>query len=330
MLALMRAVVVREPGGPEVLEITEVAEPEPGHGQVRVRVRATAVNRADLLQRMGAYPAPPDAPANILGLELAGEVDAVGPGVGEWSVGDRVYGVAGGGTYAEQVVVHARTLAPMPRGLSFVEAAAIPEAFLTAYDALVDQAGLGPGDAVLVHGVGSGVGTAAVQIAAALGATVVGTARSKDKLARAAELGMHYGVLAEGGRFADEVRARLDGRGVDVVLELVGGDYVPESIAAMAPLGRLVLVGLMAGTRAEIDLALVLTRRLVVRGTVLRSRPLEEKILATRLLAQRVTPLVASGAVRPVVDRVLPLTEAREAHAYVGANRGFGKVVLEL
>lgn len=313
-----------------MLELAEVPAPEAGHGQVRVRVRATAVNRADLLQRMGLYPAPPDAPGDILGLELAGEIDAVGPGVHEWAVGDRVYGIAGGGTYAELVVVHARTLAPMPRGMSFVDAAAIPEAFLTAYDAMVEQAGLAPGDAVLVHGVGSGVGTAAVQIASALGATVVGTARSKEKLARAAELGMRHGVLAEGGRFADEVRASLSGRGVDVVLELVGGDYVPESIATMAAGGRLVLVGLMAGTRAEIDLAAVLTRRLVVRGTVLRSRPLEEKILATRVLATRVTPLVESGALRPVVDRVLPLAEVREAHAHVGANRGFGKLVLEL
>jgi NADPH:quinone reductase len=332
----MRAVVITKPGGPEVLELREVDMPEPGPGEVRVRIRASAVNRADLLQRMGAYPAPPDAPQDIPGLEIAGEIDAVGSGTSEWTKGDRVFGVVGGGGYAEAVVVHARTLARIPANLDFTQAAAVPEAFITAYDALVLQGGLGAGDVVLVHAVGSGVGTAAVQIARAVSARAIGTARTESKLERAKELGMSAGVVPEMRNgapvFAEQVRRLAQGGGggdgADVVLELVGGNYVPESLAAMAPKGRLVLVGLLAGTRADIDLGLVLRRRLRVFGTVLRARPLEEKILAAQMLGHALSPLFASGALRSVVDRVLPLAKASEAHAYVAANEGFGKVVL--
>lgn len=328
----MRAVVITKPGGPEVLELREVELPEPSAGEVRVRIRASAVNRADLLQRMGAYPPPPDSPRDIPGLEIAGEVDAVGAGVSEWTKGDRVFGVVGGGAYAEAVTVHARTLARIPEGLDFTEAAAVPEAFVTAYDAMVLQAGLGAGDAVLVHAVGSGVGTAAVQIARAIGARSIGTARSEAKLERAKELGMTAGVVptAPGGSpvFAEEVKKLTAGAGADVVLELVGGNYVPESLAALAPKGRLVLVGLLAGTRADVDLGVILRRRLRVLGTVLRARPLEEKILAAQTLGHALAPLFASGALRPVIDRVLSLDEAAEAHAYVATNAGFGKVVL--
>jgi len=331
----MRAVVITKPGGPDVLELRDVDTPSPSAGQVRVRVRACAVNRADLLQRMGFYPAPADSPPDIPGLELAGEVDAVGDGVEGLAVGDRVYGVVGGGAYAEQIVVHARTLARMPAGMDFAAAAAIPEAFVTAYDAMVLQAGLAAGESVLVHAVGSGVGTAAVQIARAIGARPVGTARTAAKLERAKALGMTEGVIPAAGRdgapaFADAVRAATGGRGVDVVLELVGGTYVPESLAALSEKGRLVLVGLMAGTRADVDLALVLRRRLRVMGTVLRARPLEEKILAARCLARNLTPLFESGSLAPVIDRTLPLARAAEAHTYLATNEGFGKVVLEM
>jgi putative PIG3 family NAD(P)H quinone oxidoreductase len=328
----MRAIVISSPGGPEVLELRELPLPEPSPGQVRVRIRATAVNRADLLQRMGAYPAPPDAPADIPGLEIAGEVDAVGLGVTELAKGDRVFGVVGGGGYAEAVCVHARALARIPDGLDFTQAAAVPEAFVTAYDAMVSQGGLASGDVVLVHAVGSGVGTAAVQIARAIGARAIGTARTDTKLERAKELGMSAGVVpaSRSGvpEFATQVRALSNGRGADVVLELVGGSYVPESLAAMADRGRLILVGLLAGTRADVDLALVLRRRLRVFGTVLRARPLEEKILAAQVLDHNLAPLFAAGALKPVVDRVLPLDKAGEAHGYVAANEGFGKVVL--
>ncbi len=328
----MRAIVITKPGGPEVLELRDVAMPEPAPGQVRVRIRACAVNRADLMQRMGTYPPPADAPQDIPGLEIAGEVDAVGAGVLELAKGDRVFGVVGGGAYAEAVVVHARTLARIPDALDFTQAAAVPEAFVTAYDAMVVQGGLTAGEVVLVHAVGSGVGTAAVQIARAIGARSIGTARSESKLARARELGMNEGVVpgkgSDGSEFAARVRALAGPRGVDLVLELVGGTYVPESLASLSEKGRLVLVGLLAGTRAEIDLAVVLRRRLRVFGTMLRSRPLEEKILAAQVLDRRLAPLFASGALKPVIDRVLPLEKAAEAHASMAENEGFGKLVL--
>jgi NADPH2:quinone reductase len=328
----MRAIVITKPGGPEVLELRDVATPEPAPGQVRVRIRACAVNRADLMQARGLYPAPPDAPQDIPGLDLAGEVDAVGDGVTDLAKGDRVFGVVGGGAYAEAVVVHARTLARIPAELDFIHAAAVPEAFVTAYDAMVLQAGLAAGDVVLVHAAGSGVGTAAIQIARAIGARSIGTARTAAKLERARELGMSEGVVSttENGqpRFAAKVMELTQGRGADVCLELVGGNYVPESLQALAAKGRLVLVGLLAGTAAEIDLGRMLRRRLRMFGTVLRARPLEEKIIAAQTLQRRLAPLFVSGALKAVVDRVLPLEKAGEAHAYVAANEGFGKVVL--
>jgi putative PIG3 family NAD(P)H quinone oxidoreductase len=326
----MRAVVIREPGGPEVLELREVPSPEPSRGEVRVRVRATAVNRADLLQRLGRYPAPPGSPADIPGMEIAGEVDALGEGVGDLAIGDRVFGIVGGGAYAEYVVVHARTLARMPAAMPFDEAAAVPEVFITAWDAMVDQARLTAGELVLVHAAGSGVGTAAVQIARAVGARTLGTARTAEKLARARELGLDDGVAVDRGRFADEVLARTGSRGVDVVVELVGGAYVAEDLACLAPRGRIVVVGAMAGATCEVSLPLLMVKRAELRGTVLRARPLEEKILAARALQRHLVPLFERGALRAVVDRVLPLARAADAHALLQSNETFGKVVLEV
>lgn len=327
----MRAIVIEKPGGPEVLTMREVDDPLPGKGEVRVRVRATAVNRADLLQRRGAYPAPPDSPADIPGLEFAGEVESLGPGHHEVAVGDRVMGIAGGGAYAELLVVPSRTLVRMPSGMAFVEAAAIPEAFITAFDALVLQGGLRAGDDALVSAVGSGVGTAAVQIIRALGARSLGTARTAAKLERAqADLGLDAFVLAADGRFADGVLAETGGRGVDLVLELVGGAYVAEDLACTAPLGRIVLVGLMAGARADVDLGLVLRKRLTLRGTVLRSRPIEEKIAVSRAFGQQMLPLFARGALRPIVGSVMSFTRAGEAHALAEKNETFGKLVLSV
>jgi len=326
----MRAIVIREPGGPEVLELRDVPSPVPSRGEVRVRVRATAVNRADLMQRLGMYPAPPDAPRDIPGLELAGEVDAVGDGVTDLAVGDRVFGLVGGGAYAEQVTSHARALAKMPVGMSFTDAAAIPEAFITAYDAMVTQAGLAAGERVLVHAVGSGVGTAAVQIARAIGARSIGTARGRDKLERAKALGLDDGIVPHDGRFADAVMNLTGGVGVDVILELVGGAYVAEDLACVASRGRIALVGIMAGPRVDFDLGILLRKRADIRGTMLRSRPLEEKIAATRAFARHVVPLFERGLLRAVVDRVLPLAKAAEAHAAMAANEGFGKIVLEV
>ncbi len=324
----MRAIVIDRPGGPEVLSWREVPTPEPGRGEVRVRVRATAVNRADLLQRMGLYPAPPDAPQQIPGLEFAGEIDAVGAGVSAWKPGDRVFGLVGGGAYAEALVTHGDTLARMPDALSFTDAAASPEAFITAWDAMVTQGGLGAGETVLIHAVGSGVGTAAVQLARALSARPLGTARTAAKLGRAGKLGMDRGFTVDKGKFADDVLRATGGRGVDVVLELVGGGYVAEDLACMASQGRIVLVGLMAGVRADLDLGLVLRKRLTIIGTQLRARPLGEKIEVTRGFQRHVVPLVEAGTVAPVVERVLPLAEAAAAHQAMASNEGFGKIVL--
>jgi putative PIG3 family NAD(P)H quinone oxidoreductase len=326
----MRAIVIREPGGPEVLELRDVPSPTPSRGEVLVRVRATAVNRADLLQRMGMYPAPPGSPRDIPGLEIAGEVDAVGQDVTELARGDRVFGIVGGGAYAEYAVVHARALARVPEGMPFTDAAAVPEAFLTAWDAMVDQAGLAAGETVLVHAAASGVGTAALQIAKAIGARPIGTVRSDSKVARLRELGCAETLVVEGGAFADAVLSRTHDRGVDVVLELVGGAYVAQDVRCIAPRGRIVVVGLMAGTRSEVDLATLMIKRAELRGTVLRARPLEEKILAAIALDRHLAPLFASGSLRPVVDKVLPLAQAGEAHRIVSSNETFGKVVLEV
>ena len=323
----MRAIAITKPGGPEVLALVERETPQPSRGEVRVRVRATAINRADLLQRMGAYPAPTDAPPDIPGLELAGEVEALGPGVERLAVGDRVFGLVGGGAYAEQVVTHERALAKIPEGMSFEDAAAVPEAFITAHDAIVGQAGLTAGETLLIHAVGSGVGTAAVQLGRALGAFTIGTARTPDKLERAKALGLHAGVVAEGNRFADAVRA-VDPAGAHVVLELVGGGYLDEDLRCARPLGRIVLVGLMAGAKHELDLALILRKRLRILGTVLRARPLEEKLAVMRTFEERVVPLFARGALRPVIDAVMPLDQAAQAHARMASNAGFGKIVL--
>jgi NADPH2:quinone reductase len=326
----MKAIVITRPGGPEVLELREVEANEPGRAEVRVRVRATAVNRADLLQRAGGYPAPADAPADIPGLEYAGEIDAVGAGVSELAIGDRVFGLCGGGAYAERVVVPARTAVRIPDRLSFTDAAAVPEAFITAWDALVTQGGLAAGERVLIHAVGSGVGTAAVQITRAIGARSIGTARTAAKLERARPLGLDEALVPEDGRFAAAVQRLTGDTGVDVVLELLGGPYLAEDLACLAVRGRIVLVGLLAGARTELDLRVLLHRRVRLTGTVLRARPLEEKIAASQAFARHLCPLLARGTLVPVVDRVLPLAEAGEAHRLVAANQGFGKVVLSV
>jgi putative PIG3 family NAD(P)H quinone oxidoreductase len=321
----MRAIAIAKPGGPEVLTVVERPCPEPSRGEVRVRVRATAVNRADLLQRMGAYPAPADSPPDIPGLEFAGEVEALGPGVERLAVGDRVFGLVGGGGYAEQLVSHERACARIPDGLSFEDAAAIPEAFITAYDAMVSQAGLRGGEPLLVHAVGSGVGTAAVQLGKALGAFVIGTARTADKLERAKSLGMAAGVVAEAGKFADAVKKHAEPA---VVLELIGGPYLDEDIRAVQVLGRIVLVGLLAGGRSEVDLGGILRKRVRVLGTVLRARPLEEKIAAMRTFEAQVVPLLQRGLIAPVIDAVMDLDAAAAAHQRMASNAGFGKIIL--
>ena len=336
----MRAISISKPGGPDTLVLVDKPRPEPSRGEVRVRIRATAVNRADLLQRMGLYPAPGDAPPDIPGLELAGEVEALGPGVEQLAIGDRVFGLVGGGAYAEELVTHERALAKIPANLSFEEAAAVPEAFITAFDAMT-QARIQTGETMLISACGSGVGTAAIQLGRALGATVVGTARTAAKLERCKPLGLDRGVvvgnsalpsggaaspgqarLVEGATFANQVGTP------DAIIELVGGPYLAEDLRCIARRGRIVLVGLLAGAKAELELNLMLHKRVQLTGTVLRARPLEEKLAAVRAFEHHVVPLLARGAVKPIVDRTFPLAEAGAAHAYMASNEGFGKIVL--
>lgn len=326
----MRAVRIEGRGGPEVLQLGEVAEPPCGPEEVLVRVRASAVNRADLLQCKGLYPAPWGVPSDIPGLELAGEVVAAGPRVTRHQVGDRVMGLLGGGAWAELAALHEREAVALPPGASFEKAAAIPEAFCTAFDALVLQGGLRSGEQVLIHAVGSGVGTAACQLASALGATAIGTSRSQAKLSRCGELGLSHSILIdeEPPRFAERVRRETQGRGADLALELAGGRYLGETLAAMAPLGRVMLVGLLAGGRAELDLATLLTRRLRLQGTVLRSRPLEEKIALAQAFERQILPLFARGQLAPVIDSVLPMEMAQQALVRLASNQSFGKIVL--
>jgi putative PIG3 family NAD(P)H quinone oxidoreductase len=327
----MKAIIITRTGGPECLEVREVPTPEPRGDQVRVRVRACGLNRADLMQCRGHYPAPPGSPPDIPGLEYAGEVDALGPDViGPLKVGDRVFGIVGGGGQAGYVVTHERMAVPIPDNLDFEQAAAVPEVFLTAHDALETQAGVRPGERVLVHAVGSGVGTAAVQLAHAAGCTVFGTSRTASKLERAAELGLDVGIDLASDDFAEVVRQKTGGAGVDVVLDLIGASVLAGNVAALATRGRLVLVGLLGGGTATIDLGALLRKRLTLVGTTLRARPLEEKIAATRRFADRVVPWLARGLVRPVLDRVFPFEEVRLAQGRVESNVGFGKVVLRL
>jgi putative PIG3 family NAD(P)H quinone oxidoreductase len=326
----MRAIVIREPGGPDVLELREVPDPEIPFGHVRVRVSHAGVNRADLLQRAGFYPAPPGSPRDIPGLEYAGVVEARGPGATALAVGDRVFGIVGGGAYAELVVAHEREVARVPSRLTDEQAGAVPEVFVTAYDALVGAGSLAPGERVLVHAAGSGVGTAGVSIAKALGCFVVGTSRTPDKLERAKALGLDAGVVPQGTSFAPDVLRATGGAGVDVVLDLVGGAYLPETLRCCAPKARVVVVGLTAGPTAELDLRALLFKRIRLVGTALRSRPLEEKIEAAKLLGGPIAAWLAAGAVAPVVDRVFPVVEAGAAHAYLAKNETFGKVLLAM
>lgn len=324
----MRAIVIERSGGPEVLALANRPLPEPGPGEIRVRVHASAMNRADVLQRRGLYPAPPGVVADVPGLEYAGEVDAVGEGAGLWAVGNRVMGIIGGGAHAEYVVVHEREAIRIPQNLSFSEAAAVPEAFLTAYDALFHQLDLAMGERVLVHAVGSGVGTAAVQLAHAAGAMVIGTSRTPEKLERAAALGMEVGVDVTREDLAEVVNQATYGSGVHAVLDLVGGKLLEQSLRVLALRGRLIVVGTLGGSTAEVDLGLLLRRRVHLFGTVLRSRPLEEKIALAREFSKSVLPLLSSGRIKPVVDSAFHFTDVADAHRRMEGNSTFGKIVL--
>jgi NADPH:quinone reductase len=324
----MRAIVIPEPGGPEVLQEEERDLPIPGPSEIRVRVRASALNRADLLQRRGMYPAPPGAPADVPGLEYAGEVEAMGPGTGLWAVGNRVMGIVGGGGHAEYLCVHEREAIRIPHALSWQDAAAIPEAFLTAYDALFRQLDLQVGERVLIHAVGSGVGTAAVQLARAAGAVTIGTSRTPEKLERAIRLGLDHGIDSSDPDWPERVRETTPGEEIHAILDLVGGSYLEGNLRVIDTRGRLIVVGTMAGSTANLDLGVLLRKRLHLIGTVLRSRPLEEKISLARDFSSAIVPLFGSGRIHPVIDRSFSFSEIAEAHRYMESNQSFGKIVL--
>jgi putative PIG3 family NAD(P)H quinone oxidoreductase len=323
----MRAVIITEFGDPEVLKVQSVPKPKPGPQEILVRVSASGLNRADLVQRVGKYPAPPDSPQDIPGLEYAGIVEAVGPDVDLWQEADRVMGIVGGGGYAEFVVVHERTAVRVPAGIGIQEAGGIPEVFMTAFDALFRQMNLSEGETVLIHAVGSGVGTAAVQLTQTAGVRAIGTSRTQEKVDRALELGLDVGILADDQWF-ERVMEASGGEGVDVILDLVGGKYLEGNLRVMARGARQIVVGVPSGAKGEIDLRLLMGKRALLKGTVLRARPLEEKISLAREFEHRVCPLFAARKVRPIIDSMFRPEEVPEAHRVMSANLNFGKLLI--
>jgi NADPH2:quinone reductase len=324
----MLAVVLEDHGGPEVLTLREVPDPQPGPEEVVVDVVATALNRADLLQRRGFYPGPPMA-HEIPGMELSGQVSALGERVTAWQVGDPVMGIVGGGAYAQRIAVHERQLLAVPEAIPVADAAAIPEVWITAWDALVLQGGLTSGRFALVHAGASGVGTAAIQIAKAIGARVAVTT-STAKVSACTDLGADLVVDYTVDDFVDACKVATAGQGVDVVLDVVGGDYVDRNINALRVGGRIVQVGVMGGGATSVNVGLLLPKRATIVGTVLRARPIEEKIAVTQRFGREIVPLFAAGVVRPVIDSRFALDRIAEAHERMEANANVGKIVIDV
>jgi putative PIG3 family NAD(P)H quinone oxidoreductase len=323
----MRAVVLRSHGGPDVLQFEDVASPIIGEQDVLVTVAATALNRADLLQRMGFYPNPFPSGPEIPGLEFAGTVAAIGDKVTAWSIGDRVMGITSGGAYAEQLSIHERQAMAVPSGMSLHDAAGIPEVFITAWDALVVQGGLTSGRWAMVHAGASGVGTAAIQICKAIGARIVVTC-SGGKVEACRTLGADVVVDYGTQDFVAEVATATGGLGVDVILDVIGGDYVERNIASLAVKGHIIQVGVMAGKPVPFNIGLLLGKRASITGTVLRARPLEEKIAISQRFASEMLPLFSTGQLKPVIDSVYAFAEIASAHEYMATNGNVGKIVI--
>jgi putative PIG3 family NAD(P)H quinone oxidoreductase len=323
----MRAAITSGAGGPDVLSVAELPDPEPGPGEVAIAVAATAVNRADLLQRQGFYPPPPGA-SEVIGLECSGTVAALGEGVTDWEVGDEVCALLAGGGYAERVVVPAGQVMPVPAGVDLVTAAAIPEVACTVWSNVFMVAGLRPGEHFLVHGGAGGIGTFAIQLAARLGARGYTTGGTPEKLAACAELGAEVTINYRDEDFVEVVRQRSDGHGADVILDNMGAKYLDRNLDALATEGRLVVIGMQGGSKGELDLGKLLRKRGAVIATSLRARPVDEKSAICAAVVEHVWPLVADGLVRPVVHGTMPLAEVAAAHALMESGDHMGKIVL--
>jgi putative PIG3 family NAD(P)H quinone oxidoreductase len=325
----MKAVVLREHGGPEVLQIEDVPSPTCGAEDILVSVAATALNRADLLQRMGFYPNPFPQGPEIPGLEFAGTVKAVGERVTAWKVGDKVMGIVSGGAYAEELVLHERQAMAVPAGMSLHDAAAIPEVFITAWDALVVQGGLTSGRWAMVHAGASGVGTAGIQIAKAIGARIIVTC-SSGKVQSCKDLGADVVVDYTTQDFVEEVQKATGGQGVDVILDVIGGDYVERNVASLAVKGHIIQVGVMAGKPLPFNVGLLLGKRASITGTVLRARPLDEKIAITQRFIAEMLPLFGTGVLKPVIDSSYAIADIAKGHEYMATNGNVGKIVIDI
>ena len=323
----MHAVVISEPGGPEVLRWTEVADPRPGPGEVLVEVAAAGVNRADLMQRQGLYPPPPGAPP-YPGLECSGTIAALGDDVTGWRLGDQVCALLSGGGYAERVAVPAGQLLPVPTGTTLVEAAALPETACTVYSNVFLTAGLAAGETLLVHGGGSGIGTMAIQLAKQAGVRVAVTAGSAQKLDACLALGADIAINYREEDFVDRLMADTDGHGADVILDIVGASYLARNIAALAPDGRIANIGMQQGRRAELDFGTLMAKRAVISSTSLRARPAQQKAAIVAAVAEHVWPAVGAGLIRPVIDSELPMEEAARAHQIMADSTHTGKILL--
>ncbi|MFB7502261.1 NAD(P)H-quinone oxidoreductase [Streptomyces broussonetiae] len=323
----MHAITIPEPGGPEVLVWAEVPDPVPGEGEVLVEVVASAVNRADILQRQGAYSPPPGA-SPYPGLECSGRIAALGPGVSGWAVGDAVCALLAGGGYAEKVVVPAGQLLPVPETVDLKQAAALPEVVCTVWSNVFMISHLRPGETLLVHGGSSGIGTMAIQLAKAVGAKAAVTAGTKEKLERCAELGADILINYREQDFVDEIKQATGGAGADVILDNMGAKYLDRNVQALAVNGRLAIIGMQGGVKGELNISALLNKRAAISATSLRARPLNEKASIVAAVHEHVWPLLAAGHVRPIVDRELPMSEAAEAHRVLEASGHVGKVLL--
>ncbi len=325
----MTAIEISTPGGPEVLKPAQIPVPAPGAGEVLIKVAAAGVNRPDVLQRKGAYPPPPGA-SEIPGLEIAGEVVAVGDGASAWKIGDKVCALVAGGGYAEYCSVHETNALPVPEGLTMAEAAGVPETFFTVWTNVFERGHLKPGESLLVHGGSSGIGTTAIQIASQLGATVYATAGSADKCAACEQLGAARAINYREEDFVEVLKQATGKKGVDVILDMVGGDYIQRNIKAAARDGRIVNIAYLNGSKAEVDFMMVMLKRLTLTGSTLRIRPTADKAAIAAALRKTVWPLIEAGKVKPQLFKTFPLAQADAAHALMETSAHIGKIVLEV